>query len=87
MGRGEERRDALGVEVDDVDGAAAVVLDDLVLGVVCATADDPSLRAGLCNIDMSTKDVKSLNKVLTVVLDRDGVLADVLKPNELKGAV
>ena len=47
MGRGEESRDALGVEVDDVDGAAAVVLDDLVLGVIGATADDPGLRAGL----------------------------------------
>ena len=57
MGRGEESRDALGVEVDDVDGAAAVVLDDLVLGVIGATADDPSLRAGLCNIDMSTKEL------------------------------
>ena len=63
------------------------MLDDLVLGVIGATADDPSLRAGLCNIDMSTKELKSLNKVLTVVLDGDGVLADVLKPNELKGAV
>jgi hypothetical protein len=30
----------LGVEVDDVDGAAAVVLDDLVRGVVGAATDD-----------------------------------------------
>lgn len=37
----------LGVEVDDVDGAAAVVLDDLVRGVVGAAADDPGLLAGL----------------------------------------
>jgi fructose-1,6-bisphosphatase/inositol monophosphatase family enzyme len=37
----------LGVEVDDVDLAAAVVLDNLVLGVVRATADDPRLLACL----------------------------------------
>ena len=37
----------LTISVDDVDGAAAVVLDDLVLGVIGATADDPGLRAGL----------------------------------------
>ena len=35
---------------------------------------------------MSTKDAKSQDKVLTVVLDRDGVLADVLEPQELEVA-
>jgi hypothetical protein len=33
----------LGVEIDDVHGAAAVMLDNLVLRVVGATADDPAL--------------------------------------------
>lgn len=37
----------LGVEVDDVDGTAAIVLDDLVLSVVSATTDDPGLLASL----------------------------------------
>lgn len=35
----------LGVEVDDVYGAAAVVLDNLVLRVVSAAANDPTLLA------------------------------------------
>lgn len=35
----------LGVEVDDVNGAAAVVLDDLIRGVVGASADDPRFLA------------------------------------------
>ena len=59
----------LNVEVDDIDGTAAVVLDDLVRAVVSTTTDDPSLRTGL------------------VILDREGILADILPPDEFKGAV
>lgn len=33
--------------LDDVDGAAAVVLDDLVAGVVSTAADNPGMVAGL----------------------------------------
>lgn len=58
----------LNVEVDDIDGAAAVVLDDLVASVVGATAYDPRLLTGL------------------VVLDGNGILADVLEPDELEVA-
>lgn len=45
------------------------MLDHLVAGVVCATANDPGLLPSL------------------VVLDADGVLADVLEPHELEVAV
>ncbi|KAJ8104452.1 hypothetical protein OPT61_g10749 [Boeremia exigua] len=41
----------LDVEVNDVDGAAAVVLDDLVGAVVRAAADDPGLLAGFVVLD------------------------------------
>lgn len=58
----------LNVEVDDVDGAAAVVLNHLVAGVVGTTAYDPRLLPSL------------------VVLDADGVLADVLEPDKLEVA-
>lgn len=59
----------LNVVVDDVDGTAAVVLNDLIRGVVGTTANDPGLLSGL------------------VVLDGDGILADVLEPDVLNGAV
>lgn len=52
----------------DVNGATAVMLDDLVLGVIGAAADD--IRVGPSD----------------VVLDANGVLADVLEPHELQRA-
>lgn len=55
----------LGVEVDDVDLTAAVVLDDLVVGVVGTTSNDVGG---------------------TITLDGDGVLTDVLEPDELQSA-
>lgn len=56
----------LGVEVGDLDGAAAVELDDLVRGVEGAAALDEGGARGL--------------------LERDGVLADVLEPDVDEGA-
>jgi len=56
------------VEVDNVDGTATIVLDDLVGGLVGTTSDDPGVLSG------------------SVALDGDGVLANVLEPNELESA-
>jgi hypothetical protein len=39
------------IKFDDVDGTAAVVLDDLVRAVVGTTTDDPSLRTSLVVLD------------------------------------
>jgi len=41
----------LDVEVDDVDGSAAVVLDDLVRSMVGTTTDDPSVLTSLVVLD------------------------------------
>jgi hypothetical protein len=41
----------LNIKVDDIDGTAAVVLDNLVRAVVGTTTDDPSLRTSLVVLD------------------------------------
>lgn len=55
----------VGVEVDNVDVTAAVVLDELVGALEGTTADDVGN---------------------TVTLDGDGILADILEPDELEVA-
>lgn len=55
----------VGVKVDNVNMAAAVVLNDLVRGLIGTSANDVGG---------------------SVALDRDGVLADILEPDELEVA-
>ena len=58
----------LGVEVVDLNTAAAVVLDDLIGGVESTTTTDNGHSAS------------------GILLDGNGILADVLKPGVLDGA-
>lgn len=76
-----------GVVLDDVDGAASVVLDDLVGGFVGASADDPAVIAGLVVfLRMSGGFDTTGDQGSGVTYDGDGVLADILEPDKLEGA-
>lgn len=58
----------LDIVVDDVDSAAAIVLNHFVSGVVSASTYDPGFLPS------------------DVILDSDGIFADVFEPDELEGA-
>ena len=55
----------LSVEIDDIDGTAAVMLDDFVTRVIGTTSNDPALLTGLIIFDA--------NRILTYIFKPDKV--------------